>query len=427
MAMTPDREWFDAQLRLALGSLYNPPVLRKSPLLALLGLEERRNGALALQESLLDAIESLRPPPSAPVQSDMWRFYQVLRRRYTEQVPQAQVANDLGLSTRQLQRTEGQARDELASALWESYRLENRVAALRAEWKAAAPEQPEQESEADVRQARLQELDYLSRSLPAQVIGVRQVVDAALETVAPLAVAAGAEVTCTVPEDAPALLVQPPFLHQALVNLVCFALDCSPGGRVHIHSRAGGGQVMLEVSGSGISPASLGDCEPSEQVETAAHLAKLCGGALATAFADTAPEAPWAVLTVPVFEQVPILAVDDNLDTQQLYSRYLAGSRYRLFSAPTAAAGMSLAVEARPRAILLDVMMPDRDGWTLLGQLREHPDTHTIPVIVCSILPQEQLALVLGAAAFLRKPVSREELLRVLAQQLESQSPAAAP
>ena len=79
------------------------------------------------------------------------------------------------------------------------------------------------------------------------------------------------------------------------------------------------------------------------------------------------------------------------------------------------------------RAILLDIMMPQRDGWTLLGQLREHPDTHAIPVIVCSILPQEQLALVLGAAAFLRKPVSRADLLRALAQLLESQNPAAGP
>jgi len=62
----------------------------------------------------------------------------------------------------------------------------------------------------------------------------------------------------------------------------------------------------------------------------------------------------------------------------------------------------------------LDVMLPGIDGWELLGQLREHPQTSCIPVVVCTILPQEPLALALGAAAFLRKPVSREALLSAL-------------
>ncbi len=438
MPVTPDHEWFDGQLRLALNSLYNPSLLRKNPLLALLGLGEKRNGALALQETLLAAIESLRPPASAPAQSDMWRYYQVLRRRYTEQVPQAQVANDLALSIRQLQRTESQARAELAAALWEASGLENRVASFRAELdkppdtELSVEPSVEQgaEDEPDARQVRRQELDYLSRSLPVQVTDLRQMIDTTLDTVAPLAASAQVEVTSSVAEDAPPLLVQEPLLQQAVVNLACFAVYCSPGGRVHVSTRTGGGQVLIEVTGSGIGPASAAACATSEQVETARHLAQLCGGALAFSFADEAnatAAAGWAVLSLPSLELVNILAIDDNLDTQQLYTRYLAGSRYRLLNAATAADGMVLALEAKPRAILLDIMMPQRDGWTLLGQLREHPDTHAIPVIVCSILPQEQLALVLGAAAFLRKPVSRADLLRALAQLLESQNPAAGP
>jgi CheY-like chemotaxis protein len=54
----------------------------------------------------------------------------------------------------------------------------------------------------------------------------------------------------------------------------------------------------------------------------------------------------------------------------------------------------------------------------LLGRLHEHPGTHNIPVIVCTILPDEDLALALGAAALIRKPVSRLTLLDALDRQL---------
>jgi CheY-like chemotaxis protein len=82
---------------------------------------------------------------------------------------------------------------------------------------------------------------------------------------------------------------------------------------------------------------------------------------------------------------------------------------------------LTLARELTPQLILLDVMMPGRDGWTALGQLREHPQTQHIPIIVCSIVSQRELALALGAVAFLRKPVSREDLLAALNHWVDSQ------
>jgi CheY-like chemotaxis protein len=69
--------------------------------------------------------------------------------------------------------------------------------------------------------------------------------------------------------------------------------------------------------------------------------------------------------------------------------------------------------------IVLDVMMPEEDGWMLLGQFREHPRMRGIPIIICTIVPQEQLALSLGAAQFLRKPVTRAMLLAALDRQVD--------
>jgi CheY-like chemotaxis protein len=69
--------------------------------------------------------------------------------------------------------------------------------------------------------------------------------------------------------------------------------------------------------------------------------------------------------------------------------------------------------------VLLDVMMPEVDGWELLGQLRQNPATSHLPVVVCTILPQEELARSLGANAFLQKPISRDDFLRVLDELLK--------
>ena len=63
-------------------------------------------------------------------------------------------------------------------------------------------------------------------------------------------------------------------------------------------------------------------------------------------------------------------------------------------------------------------MMPGIDGWKLLGQLKHHPATSAIPVIVCTILPQEEIALSAGASAFIRKPTTRQAFRAVLESQI---------
>ena len=61
--------------------------------------------------------------------------------------------------------------------------------------------------------------------------------------------------------------------------------------------------------------------------------------------------------------------------------------------------------------MLLDVLMPQEDGWDILQSLKTLPETASIPVVICSVLSQPHLALALGAAEVLRKPISEETLL----------------
>jgi CheY-like chemotaxis protein len=130
-------------------------------------------------------------------------------------------------------------------------------------------------------------------------------------------------------------------------------------------------------------------------------------------------EAPFtASITLPTAEQTPVLVIDDNDDTLRLLERYLTGSSYRFVGTSDPREGLRLAEQLDSAVIVLDIMTPKMDGWELLGRLREHPGTRGFPVIVCTILPQEQLAFTLGAAEFIHKPVTRGELLSALDRQV---------
>ena len=84
---------------------------------------------------------------------------------------------------------------------------------------------------------------------------------------------------------------------------------------------------------------------------------------------------------------------------------------------------MDLAASKQVEAVILDIMMSDSDGWTLLQHLKLSPKTCTIPVVVCSVLNDPDLGVALGASAYLLKPVSRMDLLRTLRSVVQGPSP----
>jgi CheY-like chemotaxis protein len=151
------------------------------------------------------------------------------------------------------------------------------------------------------------------------------------------------------------------------------------------------------------------------------RLAELCGAKLTHTIDQVSFD---ATVTLPELEQWPVLAIDDNADTLQLLERYTSGTRYRLVGTQDPERALALAEQILPQLIVLDVMMPQTDGWRVLSQLRQHPLTSSIPVIVCTILAQEALALSLGASAFVRKPVTRQEFLTALDRQCATRASA---
>jgi CheY-like chemotaxis protein len=109
-----------------------------------------------------------------------------------------------------------------------------------------------------------------------------------------------------------------------------------------------------------------------------------------------------------------VLVIDDNEGLVKLLDSYLSGHACQVISAANGPEGLRLAQEQGPDAIVLDVMIPEMDGWEVLQRLRNHPQTANIPIIICSVLDSPELAYSLGASLFLSKPIGRDDILNAL-------------
>ena len=128
------------------------------------------------------------------------------------------------------------------------------------------------------------------------------------------------------------------------------------------------------------------------------------------------------VLVPAVDQRVTVLAVEDNLDTLDLWRRYVQGTSFSLVAETNPERAIDRAVALRPALIVLDVMMPGIDGWELLRAMRKHPALAKTPILVCTVLPQRELAMSLGASDFVQKPTTG----RAFRAALERQNVAAA-
>ena len=109
-----------------------------------------------------------------------------------------------------------------------------------------------------------------------------------------------------------------------------------------------------------------------------------------------------------------VLVIDDDPNARALLSRFLVREGFGVRTASDGKMGLKLARALRPRAILLDVMMPQMDGWTVLSALKADPDMADIPVVMETIVQEKGLAFSLGAADYLTKPIQWPRLKKVL-------------
>ena len=111
-----------------------------------------------------------------------------------------------------------------------------------------------------------------------------------------------------------------------------------------------------------------------------------------------------------------VLVIDDEAAVRDLMQRFLAKEGFRVVTAAGGEEGLRRARELRPDAITLDVMMPGMDGWAVLSALKADPDVADIPVVMLTIVDDQNLGYALGASDYLTKPIDRERLVTVLKQ-----------
>jgi signal transduction histidine kinase/DNA-binding response OmpR family regulator len=110
-----------------------------------------------------------------------------------------------------------------------------------------------------------------------------------------------------------------------------------------------------------------------------------------------------------------ILVIDDDASVRDLLSRLLQKDGHRVITAEDGPSGLALASQLKPDAITLDVVMPGgMDGWEVLRLLKESPATHSIPVIMVSVMAEQEHALTLEVEDYLVKPIDVERLARAI-------------
>lgn len=396
---------FYERLREALYALYDPVVISDSPLNRWLHLDLDR-APLGLRQTLIDAIVALKPTESDPRYSKSWRIYNVLHQRFVGQWSQRKVALNLALSERQLQREEKVAIKALMNMLWAAYHVDNPLQTVDTALSEDAA------IDLEVQSLDLSEAEALALRSAASLVetDIAIILDGVLTTLKAALERSKVQVESYIDAGAYRMLTYDELLRQAVLNVLFQLLGYDHGGKIVVSAERLTGEVLLHMQVN-----SLTEALDTERFTTALALVRVLDGELLVD-SESADDGNVQRLTIrlPDITKIPVLFVDDNADTLRLYQHYLAHSSYQFIGCDAPLRSLHMAQDNAVGCIVLDVLMPELDGWRALEILRHDPITESIPIIVTSILPQAELALALGAIEFMRKPIPQAALLAAL-------------
>ncbi len=393
------RAEFARHVHEALSDLLNPGRLEANPLTGFDLQSSARlpgmTGAQGLRQAIHEAIEVLHPKPETPPDSPEWLAYQLLQDRYVRNASQIHTCERLGLSRATYYRRLQELGDALAGILWERYRGLN------------PPEAPAEVSPAERACA---EAVRLARAAQPTLLHPEQVLQGALETVEPLARQQGISLHLSIPSPLPTIYGDPVALRHILLNVLTEGISLAAASVLEIAVTPERGQLHWRIAG--LKPEVLAQVTGggADGFAVSRGLLEISGGR----FWLDQIASPVLHFTTPIARPEAILIIDDDSDTVSLYRRYLEIYGYRLLEARNGEQAWALLADSRPDAILLDVLMPREDGWSILQRLKTQPETAGIPVVICSVLSQPQLALALGAEVVLCKPITADMLLQAL-------------
>lgn len=134
------------------------------------------------------------------------------------------------------------------------------------------------------------------------------------------------------------------------------------------------------------------------------------------------PPEPVAVFTPADHEGTAILVIDNDPATIEIVGSYLGHDHYTVYGTTDSRRALDEARRIKPSAIILDVLMPYKDGWEILSELKSDPELRLIPVVLYTIIEEQKLGFYLGASAYLTKPIDEEQLRTTVARLVTADS-----
>ncbi len=395
---TPPAE-FTEQVKQALEHLYDFSTLQKLPLaqeLAPINSRANETPGHHLRRELITAIESLSPGSRSSVQSPDARLYNLLQLRYIEGITVQEAANRMGLSARQAHRSLRKGEESVTAVLWmRGQELQKeRASPPAATENGAARELSSVSSEVSLLESQLEAVD------------IRAILQEALKATAPLAQKRGVLFEVALPDSPVIVSVETAVSQQIFASLFSRVIGLAQKESLSLRLNQRQEQAVVTLS-------YLPEHESSPVIvdEVIEQFVKRLGWTIRE---EKVVNGRSAIVLNLTGQGALILVVDDNEGLVELLGRYLTGHNCRVLTATNGPEGLQLAQELIPDAIILDVMMPGASGWEILQTLRSQPQTATVPVIVCSVFNDPDLAYSLGATRFHAKPIRRDTILDTL-------------
>jgi CheY-like chemotaxis protein len=399
-------EEFAAHVADAYEHLYDLVYLRTHPLLDTLvrsPSQPDKKRARRLHRILLDIIAELDPGPQAPSFSHEWRRHRLMLLRYVKGLSPQAVADQLIISLRHYYRVHKAAIEDVAGILWDRYIVHP----------STSEEMPEAaEEEAPLSRLELLRLEAARLAQADRYARVGDVVRGLLPILEEMLRQHRLEIHLALSEPLPGISIDQGLLRQMLLGTLGYLIERANQATIRLAAQVEGSAVCLSLA---VEPPetirSTMQAEVKDRLSAFEEMATLTGAHILPIYAGQAIVG--FDVQLPITEHT-VMVVDDNEDILELFRGYLSPHRYRVVTIQAAREVPEKTRQIQPYAITLDLMMPNQDGWDLLQVLLNQPDTRHIPIIVCSVLRQKELALSLGATAFLEKPVTEQALLATL-------------